>query len=180
MYWEFPIIDNQARLNGFNSYPREVYDNFLEYIDKNGKALDLGCGTGLLLKHIVQNSPYKIQPFGVDFLSEAVNVAQKNFPEQENHFYCIGIHLFHTTIPFDFIIFEPSLLIEEDRVPITERLFLCLSDRGKIIIYSYHDSMNALKIFHLSEYFDEKSYNFIKYNSYKEIGLSIAILQKNF
>lgn len=179
LYWSNSYSKTTPELNGFSVYPTDVYNAFLIYLYKDGRIIDLGCGTALLLKHITQNSKFNIEPYGVDFLNEAIVFAKEiTLPEYESNFFCVDIGSFYTSIKFDYIILEPSLLLKEDRFLVTERLFTYLNSVGKIIAYSYHDSMKAYTYSHLSEYFGNENYTFREYNSYNEYGVDIAVLQK--
>lgn len=62
--------------------PEEAYSIFLDYLDvkSNKKLLDIGCGTGYLLK---QADKRKLKTFGVDISQEGVSIAKKISPNSE-------------------------------------------------------------------------------------------------
>ncbi|OQA91846.1 MAG: putative S-adenosylmethionine-dependent methyltransferase [Elusimicrobia bacterium ADurb.Bin231] len=72
---------NQKHLKYGNSTwrPYEAYPVFLDYLKPkpNTKLLDVGCGTGYFLKAA---SEIKIETYGVDISSNAVEISRKNSP----------------------------------------------------------------------------------------------------
>ena len=71
MHWKNNDGGTILKPNVFGEYPTEVYNLFLSIIDHDGKVLDLVCGNGLLLRHLVTNSKYKLIPYRVDFIEES-------------------------------------------------------------------------------------------------------------
>jgi len=77
MYWEGNDGTDILRPNGFREYPDEIYDLFLSLVNHDGRVLDLGCGNGLMLRHLITRSRYRLIPYGVDFIEESIGVYQK-------------------------------------------------------------------------------------------------------
>lgn len=63
-----------------------IFSSLLPYI-KEGRFLELGCGTGILCKFITLFSDKKIIPYGVDIRPDAVLVAKRNNRKYLKNFY---------------------------------------------------------------------------------------------
>jgi ubiquinone/menaquinone biosynthesis C-methylase UbiE len=61
-----------------NLHPKQAAEEFLSYLPKNGKILDLGCGTGRDAKIFTENG-YKV--FGIDPSSEMIKIARETAPD---------------------------------------------------------------------------------------------------
>ncbi|MBT5338149.1 class I SAM-dependent methyltransferase [Candidatus Falkowbacteria bacterium] len=174
-YWleQTPGLIN---VNGFKDYPMDIYNSFLQYLEEDGNVLDLGCGNGLLLRHLTYFSNLNVVPYGVDFLEQSIEQAKEEIlPQFNENFYCCSIDLFSTEIKFKYIILEPYLLYEKDRKSVVEKLKNFLAPGGSIIIYNYHDALKNEKIEDLFHYPGLEGFNFEKYNRF-DIGLDIAYL----
>ena len=60
-------------------------------IDVDTKIFELGCGTGAVLKRIRQIHGSDVIIHGSDLSYNAIEVARKTFPEEDNHFYVISM-----------------------------------------------------------------------------------------
>ena len=60
-------------------------------IDEDTKIFELGCGTGAVLKRIRQIHGSDVIIHGSDLSYNAIEVARKTFPEEDNHFYVISM-----------------------------------------------------------------------------------------
>ena len=60
-------------------------------IDVNSKIFELGCGTGAVLKRIKQKYGSDVIIGGSDLSYNAIEVARKTFPEENNHFFVISM-----------------------------------------------------------------------------------------
>ena len=148
MYWENKDYRNIYTPSGFKEYPREIYDLFTSLIHRSGKVLDLGCGNGLLLKHLVENSKYELEPFGVDFIEESIQQAREIvLPTYSDNFTASNI-IDYNLEPgsFDFIFLDPTDIHRDDMDWFLERVIRACRPGGRIIFYAYRDVMRVLLV----------------------------------
>jgi SAM-dependent methyltransferase len=111
------------------------YMRFL--INKNKRVLDLGCGTGELLKALEPSSGV-----GVDFSSEMVNIAKNKYPEFEFLEGDLEDYNFISSLngPFDYIILSDTIgYLDDCEVSFSNLKSLCNSKTRLIIsYYSWH------------------------------------------
>ncbi|EKD55948.1 MAG: radical SAM protein [uncultured bacterium] len=132
--------------NGFKQFPVEIYASFIQFINSNGNILDLGCGNGQLLRFLVENSQHKLIPHGIDFRQEVINEAKEIIlPDFADNFRIGNI----TKIDlennlFDYILLDPYHLADCDRKNVIQIIIDKLRKNGRVILYSYHDSLSTL------------------------------------
>jgi len=145
IYWEENKEGNIYLPSGFREYPQEIYDLFLRLIPRSGKVLDLGCGNGLLLCHLVRHSPHKLIPYGVDFIEESIEQAKTLIlPEYADNLAVGNIAEYpFADAPYDFILFDPYDLHSDDLEPVLKRALDALGHDGRIIFYTYEDVLKA-------------------------------------
>ncbi len=146
-YW--PIDHKDIfKPNGINNY-QELSNNFsivLNFIDYDGKIIDLGCGNGLLLQWLRDNSKYRLEIFGVDFIEKSIRQAKRMIPDSRNNFFCKNIIDFDFDMgPFDFILFDPLNVNDNDFNWFLNKLYNHLNEDGKIIMYIQVDEILAFK-----------------------------------
>ncbi len=150
MYWgeSRRRRDNLYRPSGFKEYPRDIYNLFTSLIDRDGKVVDLGCGNGLLLRHLVQHSRYRLEPYGVDFLEKSIEQAKnKILPEYAQNFTVANIVDYKLEPQsYDFILVDPTSIHRDDIEDFVEKLAIACRPGGKIIFYAYRDVLRVLKI----------------------------------
>jgi len=122
MYWEGNDSSDLLRPNGFREYPEEVYNLFLSLID--GDMIDLGCGNGLMLRHLVERSRFRLVPHGVDFIEESIRQAREVvLPEYAENFWVANVadaDLGEES--YDFIFFDPYAVHPADLGPVVRRV----------------------------------------------------------
>lgn len=113
------------------------YFYLLNIIENNGKIIDFGCGNGMMLKFVVQNTECKLIPFGVDFLPESIKQAKtKIFPEFKENFVCMNIIDYDfSDNNFNYILIDPAYLFEDDWNYFYEKCMNNLNKGGHIILY---------------------------------------------
>ncbi|MGD2248012.1 MAG: class I SAM-dependent methyltransferase [Candidatus Methanofastidiosia archaeon] len=160
-------------------YPKEIYDVFLRVITKDGKILDLGCGNGLLLKHIMENSGCHMVPYGVDFIKESIHQAKTIIhPENAENFHSVNIVEFtFPDAPYDYILFDPFDIHESDLRNIINKAIKALSDTGFLIFYTYTDVLDFFEYEWVGEFFLWEIKKVLKRIDHDEV--SIGVYSKN-
>ena len=62
-------------MNGYSRAPIGPYLSTLPLIDRDGRAMDLGSGNGMLLKFLMTFSNHNLIPYGIDLNEEAIGQA---------------------------------------------------------------------------------------------------------
>ncbi|MBO3799228.1 MAG: class I SAM-dependent methyltransferase [Candidatus Brockarchaeota archaeon] len=148
MYWEGNDGSDVYRPNGFSEYPCEIYNVFLNLIDHDGNVIDLGCGNGLMLCHLVTRSNYKLTPYGVDFIEESIEQAKKVIlPKYAENFTVANIVDIDLGFNFfDFIFFDPYDVHPDDLRSMINKLLKACKPGGKIVFYTYPDVLVGLSL----------------------------------
>lgn len=128
--------------NGFDEYPMAEYSTFVKAINllssKSLRIIDIGCGNGLLLKHIIQHSDKQITPYGIDFLNESISEAKFSVcPDFSSNFICINAKNYSFTGGYDLVLYDPSILKANDASMLFRRIKKSRSHY--CILYSYSD-----------------------------------------
>ena len=154
MYWKNNDGSDILRPNGFQEYPEEVYDLFLKLIDHDGKIIDLGCGNGLLLRHIITKSKYKLIPYGIDFIKESIEQAKtKVLPQYADNFIVGNIVDVELGVEnYDFILFDPYHVHKNDLSQMIHKIIRSCRENGKIIFYTYTDVLKILRIINIFKF----------------------------
>ena len=92
-YSSYPQGKTEYERNGFDEYPELEYSMFIRAINNipvtSLRVIDIGCGNGLLLKHIIQNSGKQIMPYGIDFIEESIEETKcQTLPNYKDNFIC--------------------------------------------------------------------------------------------
>jgi 2-polyprenyl-3-methyl-5-hydroxy-6-metoxy-1,4-benzoquinol methylase len=148
MYWKANDGSDIFRPNGFNEYPEEVYNLFLSLIDHDGRVIDLGCGNGLMLRHLVTRSKHELVPYGIDFIEESIKQAKEVILPQYAENFEVG-NIVDTDFDigfFDFIFFDPYNVHSDDMQGMIDRLLKACKPGGKIVFYTYRDVLRVLRL----------------------------------
>lgn len=123
----------------------------MSLIDHDGKVIDLGCGNGLLLRHIVTRSKYKVIPYGVDFIEESIYQARERIlPEYYDNFIIGNIVNVDLGVDnYDFILIDPYDIHPDDLEEVINRVVKACRPGGKVIFYTYRDVLRILRIINL-------------------------------
>jgi len=148
MYWRNNDGSDIFRPNGFYEYPGEVYDLFLSLIDHDGRDIDLGCGNGLMLRHLMTRSKHKLIPYGVDFIKESIKQAKEAILSIHAQNFKVGniVNIDLGTNSFDFIFFDPYHVHPDDIQVMINKLLKACRPGGKIVFYTYKDVLKVLKL----------------------------------
>ncbi len=150
-YWKENTDYDLLIPNGFREYPEEIYNLFLTLIDRDGHVIDLGCGNGLMLKHLICRSKYRLVPHGVDFISESIEQAKEILhPDHRENFHISNVYEFDLGRErYDYIFFD-LFVVHPDHIPeMAERTKAACREGGKIIFYLYRDVLRILRIINL-------------------------------
>jgi SAM-dependent methyltransferase len=173
-YWKNSDGTDLIRPNGFKKYPIFVYTALCQQVDKDGKILDLGCGNGLMLKHLMQYSGYKLIPYGIEFLKDSVKQAKETIHSQYKNNFLVGniINYPFDKGPFNFIFLSPHHLHPSDRKGFLKKLKKNCVRGGKIIFYAHSDVLRGHQYNWVGEFPEIKNWKLIRKNSPQ---VSIAI-----
>ncbi|RLG47969.1 MAG: hypothetical protein DRO06_02050 [Thermoproteota archaeon] len=151
MYWEGNDGSDLLRPNGFREYPEDVYDLFLSLIDRDGDVIDLGCGNGLMLRHLVERSGFRLIPHGVDFIEESIRQAREVvLPEYAENFWVANVaDVDLGEESYDFIFFDPYAVHPADLEEVVGRVLRACRPGGKVIFYVYRDVLLGLRLANL-------------------------------
>ncbi len=102
----------------------KIYDLFLSLIDRGGRVLDLGCGNGLVLRHLVENSEFELEPYGLtssrSTLRQAREVVLPQFADNLSVANVANVNLEPSS--FDFMFFDPYDIHPDDILTVVERI----------------------------------------------------------
>ena len=106
----------------------------VEAIDREGSFLDIGCANGYLLESIVRWSRHRLEPYGLDFAPELVELARKRLPQWADRIFLGDALTWEPPRSFEFARTELVYVPEERRRELVERL---LSYVDRLIVCSY-------------------------------------------
>jgi len=177
-YWRDNNGADLVRANGFREYPIFVYTALCQQIHKDGKILDLGCGNGLMLKHLMQYSGYKLIPYGIEFLKDSIKQAKEILHPQYKDNFIVGniIDYSFGKGPFDFIFLSPHHIHPTNRKDFLKKLKKNCSHGGKIIFYAHSDVLKGHQYNWVGEFPEIKNWELIRKDSPQ---VSIAVWKKH-
>lgn len=177
-YSSYPQGKTEYERNGFDEYPVLEYSMFIRAINhiqiNSLRVIDIGCGSGLLLKHIILNSGKEIIPYGIDFIEKSVEEAKsRTLPNFKDNFVCINAVLYEFNISFDLVLFDISLLKKEDSDLFLERA----KNKGNhyCIVYLYADVMKKMKVSNVADLIPSSQKQHIVYSATSE-QISLALM----
>lgn len=150
-----------------STYGVKQLETALQFVDKKSKALDVGCGSGGRLIHILEKQNFSV--LGVDVSQAMLELAKMQHPKQK--FIQQDICTWNTQDKFDFILAWDSLFhlpLQQQESVITK---LCtLLEPDGVLLYTVGDAKGE----HTDQWHNEAFY-------YSSIGLNenIKLLIKN-
>jgi ubiquinone/menaquinone biosynthesis C-methylase UbiE len=122
-------------------YPWPEFEDFLKYIPKNAKVLDIGCGNGRLYEFLKKQKNYRFEYIGIDFSEELLAEARLLHPDVK--FICMDMKLLKDFKEknFDIIFFIASfhhLNSVKDRLKVLAQSHKLLKIDGKICMTNWN------------------------------------------
>jgi SAM-dependent methyltransferase len=106
----------------------------VEAIDRDGTFLDVGCASGYLMECVARWSPYRVEPYGLDFSPRLVELARGRLPQWTDRIFVGDALEWGPPHAFDFVRTELVYAPEERQRDLVERL---LSYAGRLIVCGY-------------------------------------------
>lgn len=175
-YWDKPNSDF-LKANGFTTYPFKEYDYFVDIINKNDlpkcDIIDICCGNGMLLRHLMENCHSQITPFGIDFLNPSIEQAKKEvLPDfRRNFFVSNAVDFDFSNHIFDIVLLDPYHFIDIDLVRILP--IIMKQTRNSIIFYTYADVLRQTKLDSVANFPTLKSITNLEMFNYNEISIAV-------
>ncbi len=109
----------------------------LQFCEKGGNALDVGCGAGGRIVRLMQE--HELAVTGIDVSAEMIRLAIENHPDE--NFYVDDICRFESEQKFNFIVAWDSIfhLPLEQQEPVVGKL-CALLEPGGVVIYTFGDA----------------------------------------
>lgn len=119
-----------------------AYRYFLDFINKDGTVMDLGCGNGRLLKFLCDSVASKLIPYGVDFLDESILEArQAVLPAFAANFYVDNVYEFaQRDLGFTFLITNLVYVSRGHQQEFLKNCYESTEPGGRLLIYDYIES----------------------------------------
>ncbi len=148
------------------SFERDIFDQVISYLPKNGSVLDLGCGSGYPYdRYFVDN---KFNLTGVDFSTKHINQAKHNNPSAT--YIEEDIEKFNYATNYDLIMMLFSLLHipREHHKEILKRLYNHLNDNGILLLTLRDEDVGNMK--YRNDFCgDEMYWSYYSYDKYIEL-----------
>lgn len=123
---------------------REVKKIVLPLLEKNNelKILDIGCGTGQLIKEISEHYN-KVNYLGIDVAENMIDVAKKNNKGKNVKFKTSSIESFESNDKYDIIICTHAFPYFPNKLDMIKKMAGLCNKKGQVIIVN--SSTNSLK-----------------------------------
>jgi SAM-dependent methyltransferase len=107
-------------------------------IDGDGTFLDIGCASGHLLESLVEWTPHRIEPYGLDLAPALVELARRRLPEWDDRIFLGNALTWQPPRRFDFVRTELVYVPAERRRLYAERLLAeVVRPGGRLILCGY-------------------------------------------
>lgn len=139
------VDKNDLRETGFGGTEEEwrfCREIITQAIDKSGTFLDLGCANGRLvfdLQKWMQEKGVNLDIFGVDFVPELIDKAQKRFPNATDHFQTADVTEYTPNRQYDYIRTELGYFPGDKVKENLQRYLTMVKTGGKLIVTKYDD-----------------------------------------
>ena len=110
----------------------------VEAIDRDGSFLDVGCASGHLLECLVEWSPHRIDPFGLELAPRLAELARRRLPQWADPIYVGNALTWEPTRRFDFVRTELVYVPADRRADTsTGLLSAVVAPGGRLIVCGY-------------------------------------------
>jgi len=107
-------------------------------IDRDGTFLDIGCANGHLLECIVEWSPHRIDPYGLELAPRVAELARRRLPQWADRIFVGNALTWDPPLRFDFVRTELVYAPEERWRELVERLLEgAVAPGGRLIVCGY-------------------------------------------
>ena len=117
-------------------------------VDRDGAFMDVGCANGLLLETLMawcRERGHAIEPHGIDFVAELVELARVRHPSRRDAFELANAFYWQPRRRYDFVRLSLEIVPADDRPELVRRVFArALAPRGRLILCHYPDRGETL------------------------------------
>jgi SAM-dependent methyltransferase len=117
----------------------------VETIDRDGSFLDVGCASGQLLESVVEWSPRRIEPFGIELAPGLAELARRRLPQWADRIFVGNALTWEPPRRFDFVRTELVYVPVSRRADYVRRLLAAVvGPRGRLIVCGYGSPRSGL------------------------------------
>jgi SAM-dependent methyltransferase len=110
----------------------------VEAIDRDGSLLDVGCANGHLLECLVEWSPHRIEPFGLELAPRLAELARRRVPHWADRIFVGNALTWEPPHRFDFVRTELVYVPVDRRAQYVHRLLdAVVAPGGRLIVCGY-------------------------------------------
>lgn len=133
----------QAGWKGAPEHYRSGHELILDGISASGDLVDIGCSNGLLLASLIEwgaTRGIELNPYGIDFVPELVELAQQRFPEQADQFTVANAWDWQPGRQFRWVHTELDVVPAKQQAAYLQRLLdEIVEPGGRLIVSSFGD-----------------------------------------
>lgn len=120
------------------------YELIFKLIDKDGTIVDMGSGCGLLLKFIIENSVYKLVPYGIDLCKDTIKEAKTEIlPDYADNFYVGDSLWYNFQRQFTYVLAKPAYVADYEFKWFFNKCYNLLEYGGRLIFVLNKDALAA-------------------------------------
>lgn len=149
--------------SGFWRFNAMRFDTIASFIDRKGRALDVGCGLGHFCRYLKAVYPW-LRVEGCDFSPAAVSIARK-YGEADDYFVCSGYNIVRPSGAYDVVVAQEIIEHLSDVPAFLAELHRVTKPGGTIIVttpmkqadrdVSSHDHVREFTLKELADMMDE-------------------------
>jgi SAM-dependent methyltransferase len=115
---------------------------FVDAIHRSGDFLDVGCANGLLLETLIAwtaERGFTLQPHGLDFVPELVELTQRRFPAHRESFFVANAFYWIPSRRYDFVRTNLEYVPASDWTEFLHRQYAAVAAGGRLILCHYRN-----------------------------------------